>query len=189
MNHGETTEGQQQYQSQNGHLPANWEQRIDSESGQTFFVDHNTRTTSWIDPRADVFYLSQGNDTKALPFGWERGHDNHIGVYYIDHNTWKTQLEHPSATKQRNFLTPFFEANTSLVAKQTRIKELERLIRHSERDLSELYSIYNNPNISVATEKSLKNSLADLIIYIKEYRLELATLINIPPSDQNEIQV
>lgn len=30
------------------------EERIDVETGKPFYVDHNTQTTSWVDPR-DVF--------------------------------------------------------------------------------------------------------------------------------------
>jgi hypothetical protein len=32
-------------------LPAGWEQRWNSE-GRIFFVDHNTQTTTWNDPRS-----------------------------------------------------------------------------------------------------------------------------------------
>ncbi|KAI9224517.1 C2 domain-containing protein, partial [Blastocladiella britannica] len=39
----QTTEGQ-------GPLPAGWESRMTPE-GRVYFVDHNTRTTTWVDPR------------------------------------------------------------------------------------------------------------------------------------------
>jgi hypothetical protein len=32
-------------------LPPGWEQRFDERSKKIFFVDHNTCTTSWEDPR------------------------------------------------------------------------------------------------------------------------------------------
>lgn len=32
-------------------LPPGWEKAIDPETGKTFFVDHNTKTTHWFDPR------------------------------------------------------------------------------------------------------------------------------------------
>lgn len=32
-------------------LPQGWEMAIDAETGKTFYVDHNTRTTQWFDPR------------------------------------------------------------------------------------------------------------------------------------------
>ncbi|MCG8711201.1 hypothetical protein JHU04_004602, partial [Brenneria sp. 4F2] len=33
-----------------GELPSGWEQRFTPE-GRAYFVDHNTRTTTWVDPR------------------------------------------------------------------------------------------------------------------------------------------
>ena len=32
-------------------LPAGWEMTLDPETGRNFFVDHNTHTTQWWDPR------------------------------------------------------------------------------------------------------------------------------------------
>mmetsp|Transcript_24285 Transcript_24285/g.34071 ORF Transcript_24285/g.34071 Transcript_24285/m.34071 type:complete len:107 (+) Transcript_24285:156-476(+) len=32
-------------------LPTGWEMRIDQSSGKVYFVDHNTQTTTWFDPR------------------------------------------------------------------------------------------------------------------------------------------
>jgi hypothetical protein len=112
-----------------GSLPPGWEEMIDAETGQPFYVDHNTRTTSWVrhsncllfvlvihnltqlshcvchhpqvDPR-DVFIKKstfsecQGDE---LPFGWEEAFDPTVGVYFVDHNTWSTQLEDPRTNK------------------------------------------------------------------------------------------
>lgn len=36
---------------QNG-LPDGWEARVDPTTGRTFYIDHNTRTTSWMPPVA-----------------------------------------------------------------------------------------------------------------------------------------
>jgi len=33
-------------------LPAGWQMMFDSSTGRHFFVDHNTKTTTWDDPRA-----------------------------------------------------------------------------------------------------------------------------------------
>ena len=33
-------------------LPPGWEQRLDESTGRVFFIDHNTCTTSWVDPRS-----------------------------------------------------------------------------------------------------------------------------------------
>nr|2YSD_A Chain A, Membrane-associated guanylate kinase, WW and PDZ domain-containing protein 1 [Homo sapiens] len=33
-----------------GPLPENWEMAY-TENGEVYFIDHNTKTTSWLDPR------------------------------------------------------------------------------------------------------------------------------------------
>lgn len=42
-------------------LPAGWEVKIDPQTGWPFFVDHNSRTTTWSDPRL------QGDHLKVKP--------------------------------------------------------------------------------------------------------------------------
>ena len=41
-------------------LPPGWEQRLDQRSGKIFYVDHNTCTTQWVDPRSESA-LSESN--------------------------------------------------------------------------------------------------------------------------------
>ncbi|KAG9351207.1 hypothetical protein JZ751_025098 [Albula glossodonta] len=36
-----------------GHLPEGWEQAVTSQ-GETYFIDHKTQSTSWLDPRVDA---------------------------------------------------------------------------------------------------------------------------------------
>jgi WW domain-containing protein len=49
-----------------GALPKGWEEKVDALSGRRFWVDHNTKSTSWVDPRASlgayfaVLFLSRG---------------------------------------------------------------------------------------------------------------------------------
>ncbi|XP_034736743.1 protein WWC2-like [Etheostoma cragini] len=67
-------------------LPAGWEEARDYD-GRVFFIDHNTRQTSWIDPRDRItkpltFADCVGDE---LPLGWEEVYDQQVGVYYIDH--------------------------------------------------------------------------------------------------------
>jgi len=38
-------------------LPPGWQIMFDSSTGRHFFVDHNTKTTTWDDPRAYVVIL------------------------------------------------------------------------------------------------------------------------------------
>lgn len=66
-----------------GPLPAGWEMRRDS-AQQAYFVDHNTKTTTRIDPRA-----------AGLPAGWEMRHDQAGQPYFVDHNTKTTTRNDP----------------------------------------------------------------------------------------------
>ncbi|KYN34618.1 Protein kibra [Trachymyrmex septentrionalis] len=77
-------------------LPDGWDVAHDFD-GKVYFIDHNTRKTTWIDPR-DRFTKPQtfadciGNE---LPLGWEEAYDKHVGAYYINHVNQTTQLEDP----------------------------------------------------------------------------------------------
>eukprot|EP00049_Salpingoeca_infusionum_P027081 m.30204 g.30204 ORF g.30204 m.30204 type:complete len:156 (-) comp9260_c0_seq3:1844-2311(-) len=71
-------------------LPTGWEQMWDPKEQRYFYIDHNSQTTTWIDPRES----SEPTDTAEgrLPRGWQRAFDERVGEYYIDHNTWSTYL-------------------------------------------------------------------------------------------------
>ncbi|KAG7473000.1 WWC3 isoform X1 [Solea senegalensis] len=77
-------------------LPAGWEEARDYD-GRVFFIDHNTRQTSWIDPRDRITKPLSFADCVGdeLPLGWEEVYDQQVGVYYIDHINKTTQIENP----------------------------------------------------------------------------------------------
>nr|KAF6375813.1 WW and C2 domain containing 2 [Pipistrellus kuhlii] len=77
-------------------LPRGWEEARDYD-GKVFYIDHNTRRTSWIDPRDRLTKPLSFADCVGdeLPWGWEAGFDPQIGVYYIDHVHKTTQIEDP----------------------------------------------------------------------------------------------
>ncbi|XP_075045216.1 NEDD4-like E3 ubiquitin-protein ligase WWP2 isoform X2 [Mixophyes fleayi] len=68
-------------------LPSGWEQR-ELSNGRVYFVDHNTKTTTWERP---------------LPPGWEKRVDNRGRYYYVDHNTRTTTWQRPTAEYVRNY--------------------------------------------------------------------------------------
>ncbi|XP_071786666.1 protein KIBRA-like isoform X1 [Asterias amurensis] len=77
-------------------LPAGWEEGRDYD-GKSYYIDHNTRKTSWIDPRdrltkPQTFADCSGDE---LPFGWEEACDPILGIYYIDHIDQTNQIEDP----------------------------------------------------------------------------------------------
>uniref|UniRef100_A0A3B1JJH0 Membrane-associated guanylate kinase, WW and PDZ domain-containing protein 1 n=1 Tax=Astyanax mexicanus TaxID=7994 RepID=A0A3B1JJH0_ASTMX len=90
-----------------GPLPENWEMAY-TESGEVYFIDHNTKTTSWIDPRCldkPQKPLEECDDdgrvASKLPAGWEKIDDPVYGVYYVDHINRKTQYENPILEAKR----------------------------------------------------------------------------------------
>lgn len=90
-----------------GELPPLWEQRHTPE-GRAYFVDHNTRTTTWVDPRRQQYIRMYGGQTNTntiqqqpvsqlgpLPSGWEMRLTNTARVYFVDHNTKTTTWDDP----------------------------------------------------------------------------------------------
>lgn len=92
-----------------GELPAGWEQRTTPE-GRPYFVDHNTRTTTWVDPRRQQYIRMYGQNPNGtnttiqqqpvsqlgpLPSGWEMRLTNTARVYFVDHNTKTTTWDDP----------------------------------------------------------------------------------------------
>uniref|UniRef100_A0A669CZX3 Membrane-associated guanylate kinase, WW and PDZ domain-containing protein 3 n=1 Tax=Oreochromis niloticus TaxID=8128 RepID=A0A669CZX3_ORENI len=76
-------------------LPFNWEMAY-TETGMVYFIDHNTKTTTWLDPRlAKKAKPPEKCEDGELPYGWEEIDDPQYGTYYVDHINQKTQFENP----------------------------------------------------------------------------------------------
>uniref|UniRef100_A0A4W5Q4J9 E3 ubiquitin-protein ligase NEDD4-like n=1 Tax=Hucho hucho TaxID=62062 RepID=A0A4W5Q4J9_9TELE len=88
------------HQSQQSFLPPGWEMRI-APNGRPFFIDHNSRLTTWEDPRLKypVHMRTKASldpgDLGPLPPGWEERVHADGRTFYIDHNTKATQWEDP----------------------------------------------------------------------------------------------
>ncbi|CAG9771972.1 unnamed protein product [Ceutorhynchus assimilis] len=80
---------QQDEQRQDEPLPPGWEMRFDT-YGRRYYVDHNTRSTSWERPQ-------------PLPQGWEMRRDPRGRVYYVDHNTRTTTWQRPNLERLQHF--------------------------------------------------------------------------------------
>ncbi|KAG0046889.1 hypothetical protein BGZ83_007964 [Gryganskiella cystojenkinii] len=94
--------------SGSGPLPAGWEQRQTPE-GRPYYVDHNTRSTTWVDPRRQQYvrmtdprsstqvavHQQPVSQLGALPSGWEMRLTNTARVYFVDHNTKTTTWDDP----------------------------------------------------------------------------------------------
>ncbi|KAL6459815.1 hypothetical protein MHYP_G00315740 [Metynnis hypsauchen] len=84
-----------------GPLPDNWEMAY-TEKGEVYFIDHNTKTTSWLDPRlAKKAKPPEECNEDELPYGWEKIDDPVYGSYYVDHINRRTQFENPVLEAKR----------------------------------------------------------------------------------------
>ncbi|XP_077319061.1 E3 ubiquitin-protein ligase NEDD4-like isoform X13 [Lithobates pipiens] len=81
-----------QHKGAQSFLPPGWEMRI-APNGRPFFIDHNTKTTTWEDPRLKfpVHMRTKAslnpNDLGPLPPGWEERIHIDGRTFYIDHRT------------------------------------------------------------------------------------------------------
>uniref|UniRef100_A0A8C3A7T3 E3 ubiquitin-protein ligase n=1 Tax=Cyclopterus lumpus TaxID=8103 RepID=A0A8C3A7T3_CYCLU len=71
-----------------GALPPGWEKRQDN--GRIYFVNHNTRTTQWDDPRTQGMIKEH-----PLPPGWEMKYTAEGVRYFVDHNLRTTTFKDP----------------------------------------------------------------------------------------------
>ncbi|XP_054409989.1 membrane-associated guanylate kinase, WW and PDZ domain-containing protein 3 isoform X2 [Pongo abelii] len=82
-------------------LPQNWEMAY-TDTGMIYFIDHNTKTTTWLDPRlCKKAKAPEDCEDGELPYGWEKIEDPQYGTYYVDHLNQKTQFENPVEEAKR----------------------------------------------------------------------------------------
>ncbi|CAG2162668.1 unnamed protein product [Oppiella nova] len=88
-------------------LPNGWSLQV-APNGRIFFIDHNSKTTTWIDPRngkaspapnqtnvANRPKCSTVDDLGPLPDGWEERMHTDGRIFFIDHNNRVTQWDDP----------------------------------------------------------------------------------------------
>ncbi|VDB98127.1 unnamed protein product [Peniophora sp. CBMAI 1063] len=94
-------------------LPAGWERRTDAR-GRTYYVDHNTRTTSWHRPVAARPSAPSAPPTASdgsyadvpLPMGWEERRTPDGRPYFVDHQTRSTTWNDPRRTQAATAAVP-----------------------------------------------------------------------------------
>ncbi|KRY22533.1 Protein kibra, partial [Trichinella patagoniensis] len=124
-------------------LPEGWEIKVDSD-GRPFFVDHRSKTTTWIDPRDRLTKPSSFSDCvgNELPFGWEQAYEKGVGVYFINHlsgllNVVSTnQLEDPRL-QWRDLQDAMIKDYLQSAQEQLRAKEQILKVKQDRRVLAE----------------------------------------------------
>nr|XP_023683291.1 membrane-associated guanylate kinase, WW and PDZ domain-containing protein 3-like isoform X2 [Paramormyrops kingsleyae] len=111
-------------------LPKNWEMAY-TDTGMVYFIDHNTKTTTWLDPRlAKKAKPPEKCEDGELPYGWEEIDDPQYGTYYVDNALteptllqWKIEVSWNSAVtsvsschinQKTQFENPVLEAKKKL---------------------------------------------------------------------------
>ncbi|XP_059523592.1 NEDD4-like E3 ubiquitin-protein ligase WWP2 isoform X3 [Myotis daubentonii] len=136
-----------------GPLPPGWEKRQDN--GRVYYVNHNTRTTQWEDPRTQGMIQEP-----ALPPGWEMKYTNEGVRYFVDHNTRTTTFKDPR---------PGFESG----AKQGSPGAYDRSFRwkyHQFRFLCHSNALPSHVKISVSRQTLFEDSFQQ-IMNMKPYDL------------------
>ena len=78
-------------------MPPGWEVRF-ADDGKVYFVDHNRKTTTWLDPRTGEALKDPGTGEALklyLPKGWEKDQTEEGRLYFIDRNTETTTWVDP----------------------------------------------------------------------------------------------
>uniref|UniRef100_A0A8B9KUP5 HECT-type E3 ubiquitin transferase n=1 Tax=Astyanax mexicanus TaxID=7994 RepID=A0A8B9KUP5_ASTMX len=112
-----------QHKTTHSFLPPGWEMRI-APNGRPFFIDHNSRTTTWEDPRLKypVHMRTKGpldpGDLGPLPPGWEERVHADGRTFYIDHSKTSLFLKYFLSTNllfsPGNTSIPHFQCNTAV---------------------------------------------------------------------------
>ncbi|XP_005998282.1 protein WWC3 isoform X2 [Latimeria chalumnae] len=110
-------------------LPSGWEEARDYD-GRVFYIDHNTRQTSWIDPRDRITKPLTFADCvgSELPLGWEVVYDQQIGVYYIDHIN-------PYSGSSSNTKYDLDQIKAEIASRRERLSRLKRELAQMKQEL------------------------------------------------------
>ncbi|GCC21961.1 hypothetical protein chiPu_0000344 [Chiloscyllium punctatum] len=143
-------------------LPPGWEEATDYD-GKLYYIDHNTKQTSWVDPRDRwTKPLSFGDCVgDELPLGWEEAFDAQVGIYYIDHNTQTTQVEDPRAQwrrEQERMLKDYLIIAQDALTAQKEIYQVKqqrlKLAQHKYRQLNDVWKDKSSSQTSLFSGSS-----------------------------------
>ncbi|KAM9265820.1 protein KIBRA isoform 3-T3 [Cariama cristata] len=110
-------------------LPEGWEEARDYD-GKVYYIDHGSRTTSWVDPRDRYTKPLTFADciSDELPLGWEEAYDPQVGVYYIDHNTMLS-----GSSSSSKYDPEILKAE--IATTKSRVNKLKREVAHMKQEL------------------------------------------------------
>ncbi|XP_029439691.1 protein KIBRA [Rhinatrema bivittatum] len=176
-------------------LPEGWEKAWDFD-GKAYYIDHTSKTTSWIDPRDRITKPLTFADCigDELPLGWEEAHDKQAGTYYIDHNNQSTQIEDPRVLwrqEQERMLKDYLVlAQEALLAQKEIFQVKQQRLELAQQEYRQLHDVWKHklgsqtslvsgssssskydPDIlkaEIATTKSRVNKLKREVLYMRQ---------------------
>ncbi|XP_054887532.1 NEDD4-like E3 ubiquitin-protein ligase WWP2 isoform X1 [Poeciliopsis prolifica] len=137
-----------------GPLPPGWEKRQDN--GRVYFVNHNTRTTQWDDPRTQGMIKEH-----PLPPGWEMKYTAEGVRYFVDHNSRTTTFKDPR---------PGFESGSRQGGSPGAYDRSFRWKYHQFRFLCHSNALPSHVKISVSRQTLFEDSFQQ-IMNVKPYDL------------------
>uniref|UniRef100_A0A8C3A9V2 E3 ubiquitin-protein ligase n=1 Tax=Cyclopterus lumpus TaxID=8103 RepID=A0A8C3A9V2_CYCLU len=137
-----------------GALPPGWEKRQDN--GRIYFVNHNTRTTQWDDPRTQGMIKEH-----PLPPGWEMKYTAEGVRYFVDHNLRTTTFKDPR---------PGFESGSRQGGSPGAYDRSFRWKYHQFRFLCHSNALPSHVKISVSRQTLFEDSFQQ-IMNVKPYDL------------------
>uniref|UniRef100_A0A8C7ZCI9 E3 ubiquitin-protein ligase n=1 Tax=Oryzias sinensis TaxID=183150 RepID=A0A8C7ZCI9_9TELE len=137
-----------------GALPPGWEKRQDN--GRVYFVNHNTRTTQWDDPRTQGMIKEH-----PLPPGWEMKYTAEGVRYFVDHNSRTTTFKDPR---------PGFEPGSRQGGSPGAYDRSFRWKYHQFRFLCHSNALPSHVKISVSRQTLFEDSFQQ-IMNVKPYDL------------------
>ncbi|XP_049630527.1 protein KIBRA [Suncus etruscus] len=130
-------------------LPDGWEEARDFD-GKAYYIDHTSRTTSWVDPRDRYTKPLTFADciSDELPLGWEEAYDPQVGDYFIDHNTKTTQIEDPRVQwrrEQEHMLKDYLVVAQEALSAQKEIYQVkQQRLELAQQEYQQLHSVWEH---------------------------------------------
>ncbi|CAF1099325.1 unnamed protein product [Adineta steineri] len=160
-------------------LPEGWEER-QTPDGQSYYIDHITQCTTWIDPRPNHYAAFQSFcTTLPLPDGYEQSRDARGNIYFIDHNLKQTCWDDPRPKYYRSMMTkrldipipptsiPIPQSSTSPIPTASSSSSPFHQQRLSSSTLSPTTSMAqlttNSPPVITQQHDPLKNKLSEIL--------------------------
>ena len=120
-----------------GKLPSHWEKKVDAKTGRFYFKNHQTRQTTWIDPRTAETRKKNALTTSGdeLPYGWDEAEVN-SETYFIDHINQRTHWLHPRLLLEE-MREEFQEREEQIKADLDALREIIKDLREKRKRLED----------------------------------------------------